>query len=794
MKENSIHGLTTEEAAKLREAGRSNQQPKSKDGGVGEILRRNVLTLFNLLNVILALLLLGTGSYRNMLFMGVVVSNALIGTIQELRAKRTHDRLQLLSRSQVSVLRDGREVPLSPDDLVEGDVVLLRRGDQIPADGQVLEGEALADESILTGESEKIPKKPGDTVYSGSYLVEGRLTLRLTAVGAQSYMGRLQAAARQVKRPKSELMADMNRIIRWVSALIVPVGLLLYWKQTAVLGLAHSEAVVKTVASIIGMIPEGLMLLTSVSLAAGVVTLGQKKTLVNELYGIESLARVDVICVDKTGTLTNGKMTLEQTIPAPDVSKERLQDILASFLCGMGADGSTAAALTEACPPRPVFPCLETVPFSSQRKWSLAVLEGVGSVILGAPERLLSGAELKKAQELAAQGLRVLALMESPEPPSVQADDVQLPAQRKLLALLCLCDGLRPQVRQTVEYFGREGVQIKVISGDSPLTVSSVAQRAGIPGAEKQIDLSQLEGEKDYTALSREYTIFGRVSPNDKRELIRALQRDGHGVAMVGDGVNDIPALKTADCSLAMAGGSDAACRVAQMTLLSGGFDAMPQILLEGRRVINNITRAASLFLVKNLYSMLLSLALLFLPFPYPFAPIQLTLISTLTIGAPSFILALQPSREKTQGRFLENILLRALPGGICTAVLLLTALCLRQPLGLAAAQESTLCTVVAAASGLVTLALTCLPFHWLRACVVALMTIGMAVGMLCFPKVFYLTPLDRDVWLIVAGLCASALPLQLLLSALIRRQERALRRKKKAPGKDSFPETPMVS
>ena len=370
-------------------------------------------------------------------------------------------------------------------------MVLLRRGDQIPADGQVLEGEALADESILTGESEKIPKKPGDTVYSGSYLVEGRLTLRLTAVGAQSYMGRLQAAARQVKRPKSELMADMNRIIRWVSALIVPVGLLLYWKQTAVLGLAHSEAVVKTVASIIGMIPEGLMLLTSVSLAAGVVTLGQKKTLVNELYGIESLARVDVICVDKTGTLTSGKMTLEQTIPAPDVSKERLQDILASFLCGMGADGSTAAALTEACPPRPVFPCLETVPFSSQRKWSLAVLEGVGSVILGAPERLLSGAELKKAQELAAQGLRVLALMESPEPPSVQADDVQLPAQRKLLALLCLCDGLRPQVRQTVEYFGREGVQIKVISGDSPLTVSSVAQRAGIPGAEKQIDLSQ---------------------------------------------------------------------------------------------------------------------------------------------------------------------------------------------------------------------------------------------------------------------------------------------------------------
>ena len=768
MKENSIHGLTTEEAAKLREAGRGNQQPKSKDGGVGEILRRNVLTLFNLLNVILALLLLGTGSYRNMLFMGVVVSNALIGTIQELRAKRTHDRLQLLSRSQVSVLRDGREVPLSPDDLVEGDVVLLRRGDQIPADGQVLEGEALADESILTGESEKIPKKPGDTVYSGSYLVEGRLTLRLTAVGAQSYMGRLQAAARQVKRPKSELMADMNRIIRWVSALIVPVGLLLYWKQTAVLGLAHSEAVVKTVASIIGMIPEGLMLLTSVSLAAGVVTLGQKKTLVNELYGIESLARVDVICVDKTGTLTSGKMTLEQTIPAPDVSKERLQDILASFLCGMGADGSTAAALTEACPPRPVFPCLETVPFSSQRKWSLAVLEGVGSVILGAPERLLSGAELKKAQELAAQGLRVLALMESPEPPSVQADDVQLPAQRKLLALLCLCDGLRPQVRQTVEYFGREGVQIKVISGDSPLTVSSVAQRAGIPGAEKQIDLSQLEGEKDYTALSREYTVFGRVSPNDKRELIRALQRDGHGVAMVGDGVNDIPALKAADCSIAMAGGSDAASRVAQMTLLDADFNILPQIMLEGRRVINNITRAASLFLVKNLFSLFLSIALMVLPFDYPFAPIQLTLISSLTIGFPSFVLALQPSDERVRGNFLRNVIMRALPGGVSAAALLLALLAAAPALSYSADVVSTLSTYIAGYSGVVMLLLTCLPLNRLRAGLVALMAGGLALAVTLFPQVFYLTPVTGSQWWLLLAAAVLAPAIQLSLGAVI--------------------------
>lgn len=458
---------------------------------------------------------------------------------------------------------------LPPDELVEGDVVLLRRGDQVPADGEVLEGEALADESILTGESEKIPKKQGDTVYSGSYLVEGRLTLCLTAVGSQSYMGRLQASARQVKRAKSELMTDMNRIIRWVSAVIVPVGLLLYWKQTSVLGMVHSEAVVKTVASVIGMIPEGLMLLTSVSLAAGVVTLGRKKTLVNELYGIESLGpgRRDLRGQDRHPDQRPHGAGAADSRPGrfgrPGAGSAGLLPVR------HGADGSTAAALTAACPPRAAFRCLETVPFSSQRKWSLAVLEGVGSVILGAPERLLSGDALTQAQDLAAQGLRVLALMESPDLPGIQDGDAQLPAHRKPLALLCLCDELRPQVRQTVEYFGREGVQLKVISGDSPLTVSSVAKRAGIPGAEKQIDLSQLDGEKDYTALSREYTVFGRVSPNDKRELIRALQRDGHGVAMVGDGVNDIPALKTADCSLAMArrqrrglpGGSDDAAQ-----------------------------------------------------------------------------------------------------------------------------------------------------------------------------------------------------------------------------------------
>lgn len=780
MKRSSLRGLSSQEAASLQAAGKGNRLPKNTENGVGAILCRNVFTLFNLLNFILALLILSTGSYRNLMFMGVVVSNAFIGTFQELRAKRMHDRLQLLSESRVSVLRDGEERALLPEELVEGDMALLRRGDQIPADGEVLEGEALADESILTGESEKIVKRPGDTVYSGSFLTEGRVAILLTAVGIDSYMGRLQTSARKVKRAKSELMSDMSRIIRWISALICPVGLLLYWKQTATLGLQHSEAVVRTVASVIGMIPEGLMLLTSVSLAAGVVTLGRKQTLVNELYGVESLARVDVICLDKTGTLTSGEMTLERTLPAPGWEEAQVRELIGDFLGAMGADGSTAAALATACPPQSRRACLQTVPFSSGRKWSLTVLEGAGSVTLGAPEVLLNGRELEQAQALAQQGYRVLALLQSPAPPRFQGEEPLPPPSLRLCALLCLCDSLRPQVVETVRYFEKEGVEMKVISGDSPLTVSSVARRAGIHNAEKQIDLSSLSGEKDYQALSREYVVFGRVSPDDKRELVLALQRDGRSVAMVGDGVNDVPALKTADCSLAMAGGSDAACRVAQMTLLSGGFDATPQILLEGRRVVNNITRAASLFLVKNLYNMLLSLALLFVPFSYPFAPIQLTLISMLAIGGPSFVLALQPSREKTTGNFLENVLLRAIPGGLCTAILLLTALALREPLGLEAAQEGTLCTFVAAACGLCTLTLACLPLNALRVGVVALSAAGLLLGILCFPQVFYLVSLPGEALPAVLLLCAASLPLQLLLTALARRVEKKRSRAKR--------------
>ena len=759
-------GLTSAEADERRAQGGQNELPKSREGGAGEIFKRNILTLFNLLNVALAILLLLVGSYRNMLFMGVVLSNALIGTIQELRAKRTHDRLKLLSEGKVSVWRDGAICELAPTALVLDDVIELRRGDQIPADAMVLQGAAQADESLLTGESVAIAKAEGDTLFSGSFLTAGAVTARLTAVGAESYAGKLQLAARRVKRADSQLMKDMKRIIRWVSYAIVPIGGALFLKQFFSLDLPLADAVTKSVGSVIGMIPEGLILLTSISLAAGVVKLGSQKALVNELYGIESLARTDVVCMDKTGTLTSGAMSLAEVVPLDNTDKNRIDDMISALLSTFEDATPTNRALAAAYPNLYKDAFTARVPFSSERKWSAASFNELGTVVMGAPERLLDGALLEMAHGYAAQGLRVMALMHADAP----CQGESLPEGLAPAALLCLRDELRPRVKDTVRYFEEQGVSLKVISGDSPLTVSNVAKLAGLKDADKLVDVSLLKAPIDYQALSREYTVFGRVSPEDKRELIEAYKRDGHGVAMIGDGVNDIPALKTADCSIAMAGGSDAACRVSQITLLGADFEAMPSIVLEGRRVINNITRASSLFLVKNIYSALLSLALLLLPFAYPFMPIQLTLVSSLTVGFPSFVLALQPSRERVSGSFIRNVIARALPGGVTVALLAIGLLLGGGALGFGTEVLSTLCTMLAAYSGLVVLLLTCLPLNALRGALVALMGAAMAAAIIGLPDVFYLVRIPQAGMLMLAA-CAVLVPLmQIALGALVKR------------------------
>ncbi len=779
-------GLTTAEAERRRAAGQGNALPPSRTDSVGYLLCKHLFTLFNLLNLALAALLLLVGSYRNLLFMGVVVSNTVIGVVQELRAKRVHDRLTLLSQGEVSVLRDGEERLLPPDQLVLGDAVTLRRGNQAPADARVLRGRCEANESLLTGESEAVPKQKGDELLSGSYLTEGTVLCELTRVGVDSYAGRLQTAAKQVKHPKSQLMTDVRKIIRIVSISIVPIGLALFAKQYWALQMSLADSVTKAIGAMIGMIPEGLMLLVSVALAVGIVRLGMRRTLVSELYGIETLARVDVLCLDKTGTLTCGEMTLDECRPQPGYDEASVAEAIAAFCAASTDGGPTMGALRARCPDGAADVAASVVPFSSERKWSAVTLAERGTLVLGAPERTLTNARhaalLAEAHAAESEGLRVLCLLHSAQAMEGKA----LPSDIEPVALLLLSDALRDTAADTLRFFREQGVDVKILSGDSALTVRRVATLAGLPGAERCIDMSAVT-DPDYDALCEAYTVFGRVSPEDKRGLVEALKRRGRSVGMVGDGVNDIPALRAADCSIAIAGGSDAARRVSQLTLLDADFSVMPHIVWEGRRVVNNISRAASLFLVKNLFSLLISVLTLALPFAYPLVPIQLTLISTFTIGLPSFFLAMQPSRERVSGDFLRTVFTRALPGGVCVALFAAALMLLTEPCGLTARESSTMLTYVAALSGLCVLAWSCRPINALRGALCALCAGLIVACVLIAPSLFELAPLTGDrMGLLVGLLCATPVllfALEKLFGWLLRGRARSPEAGAAAPG-----------
>lgn len=749
-------GLNTVEAEKRMAEGQGNKL--SEDGGktTGEILRSNLLTWFNLLNIVLALCLLAVGSYKNMLFILIIFSNAFIGTFQEIRARNTIRRLQLLNAPSVHVLRDGQEITLKPDDLVRGDLVILRAGDQVVADALVVSGSGHAMESLLTGESDAIPKSENNWLYSGSYITEGKLTAQLVWVADESYAGRLMKEARKTERPKSVLMTELNRLIRFDSILLIPMGVLLFLKQYFLIHNLLKDSVTSSVAAMIGMIPEGLILLTSVAMAVGVIKLGRRSTLVQELYGIETLARVDVLCLDKTGTITTGEMTLEELEPV-DASAEELKETLSRYLGAFDDDSATLNALRKAVPPVQVS-FLDTLPFSSARKKSAVSFADGSTLIMGAPEFVLGDAfpaDLrKKVESFAAEGKRVTLLAYA----EGRISGETVPPVSRILGLCVLTDTLRPNANETVRYFREQGVELKVISGDHPLTVSQVAKQAGIDGWDRWVDVSALDTDEELREACRTATIFGRVTPARKKELVGILKEQGHTVAMTGDGVNDIPALKAADCSVAMAGGADAARHAAQLTLMDSDFSHMPAVVLEGRRVINNITRAASLFLTKTLFSFGLGLLTLIFTDAYPFDPIQLTLISTLTVGIPSFFLALEPNNERITGNFLRTVLQRALPGGAAVALCAAVAMLFIRagwPLELC----KTLSTYVAGAVGLLVLLRSCLPLNRNRAVIVSVMACAFVLAALILGPLFSLVPLTGPAWLLLAGLIlASAL------------------------------------
>ena len=758
----SITGLTTAEVEARRAAGQTNQPPASQTKTTGEIVRDNVCTYFNLVFLVLAVMLALVRSWLNMGFLGIVFWNTLIGIVQQLRAKKTIDKLTLVSAQKVRCLRDGQWCEVLSDDLVKDDVVELRAGDQIVADAVVLDGSAQANESLITGEARAIPKEPGAALKSGSFLMAGRCVARLTCVGTESYASRLTAAAQADghKVARGEMMRSLDKLIKFIGIALVPIGAVLVWKQHWVLELSMKETVDATVAALIGMIPEGLYLLTSVALAVSMVRLARRKVLTRDMNCIETLARVDVLCVDKTGTITESAMQADD--PLPLAENIPLDDILQGFYAGEQPDNDTGRALTARFGQGGAkWLAVRSIPFNTAYKYSAKDFGAQGCYVVGAPD-VLAGARAgefaDKLTPLLAEGRRVLLLAKYnaalPNPPA--ALDV---AQLEFLALLPVQNRIRASAPKTFRYFAKQGVAVKVISGDDPQAVSHVAATAGIDGAERWVDAATLRDEKALADAAERCTVFGRVTPEQKRQLVHALQKHGHTVAMTGDGVNDVLALKDADCGIAMASGAQAASQVAQLVLLDSDFAALPSVVAEGRRVINNIQRSASLFLVKNIFSFLLSIVALVLPLAYPFQPLQLSLVTFATIGAPAFLLALEPNHEVVRGKFMRNVLRAALPGGLTDFLLVFCAQGFGYAFDIPSDMVGTICTFVILCVGLQVLWGVCIPFTPLHWAIWGGMTVVGIGGALLLARWLPLVRLDLGGVLVLVVLLALSAP-----------------------------------
>ena len=723
-------GLTGEEARRRADAGWANQ---AGDGGTKSerrILLENCLTFFNLVFLVLAAVLVLTGSsVKNMTFLVVVLVNTVIGCVQEIRAKRAVDKLTLVAERPARVIRDGEVQSVAPSQLVRDDIVEFGPGDQICADGILRQGELQATESLITGEADAIEKGPGDELKSGSFVVAGRGRVQLTKVGPDAFAARLAREAKSdPKAAKSEMMRSLDRLIQWVGFALIPIGALLFYQEYAVLRLGLTESAEATVAALVGMIPEGLYLLTSVAMAASALKLTKQRVLVQDMNCIETLARVDVLCVDKTGTITQPVMEVENIIPLTQDPPERLEAIMTALYGTREPDNDTARALAEMFPGESDWQCRRYYPFTSQTKWLGGVFEGQGAYLVGAPEYILGGRyEEIREQAESRPGSRVLlaaAYDGTPEPGALDEAAVTP------LALILLSNPIRESAPETFRYFAQQGVSVRVISGDNPAAVAQVAAQAGIENADAYVDATSLEEEQDFLDAVQNYTVFGRVTPEKKKRLVQAFHAQGHTVAMTGDGVNDVLAMREADCGVAMASGAQAASQVSQLLLLDSDFSAMPGIVGEGRRVINNIQRAATLFLVKNIFSLGLAIISIFTSFAYPLAPLHLSVISALTIGVPSFFLAMEPNYERISGRFLPGVLRRAFPGGLTNIFVVVMAQAYMRVFGLTLEQTSTISAAILAVVGLLVLYQTCKPFDRFRRIIWWAMAVGLV---LCF-------------------------------------------------------------
>lgn len=659
-------GLTADQVNERINKNQTNKTPNANVKTYRAIFFENIFTFFNILCILISISLMVVGSFSNLLFMAIIVVNIAIGIIQEIKAKKTIEKLSLLTAPAVKVIRDGTAQTISVDEVVLDDIIVLTNGKQIVADSIIVEGAIEVNESMLTGESLPIKKKVGDTVLAGSFVVSGSCHVRVEKVGSSNYIQQLASKAKQYKKPKSELFNSLKQIIKVIGFILIPIAILMYinnYTQFANI----KTTIEKTAGSIIGMIPAGMFLLCSVTLTVSVIKLARRKALVQDLYCVEMLARVNVLCLDKTGTITDGTMKVYNCIQLNNTNYT-LKRIMGSLLSSLGDNNQTSQALINYFGYNKELKPISTVPFSSARKLSAVTFENAGTYIMGAPEFVMPGGTDEKTtnmiEQYAKDGYRVLLLAHSTS--NIIKDNP--PSNRTPVALLILEDKIRDNAAETIKWFKENDVQVKIISGDNPLTVAEIAKRVGVENTDKLINLEGLN-EKQVIAAANKYTVFGRVTPEQKAILVKAIKADGNTVAMTGDGVNDILALKEADCSIAMASGSEAVRSVSHMVLLNSDFSSMPETVLEGRRVINNVQRASSLFFMKTIFTIIFSIFILSILEPYPLEPIQMMLLESLVIGLPSFFLAFLPNSKRIEGKFIYNLIKNALPGAFALII-----------------------------------------------------------------------------------------------------------------------------
>lgn len=722
-------GLTAQQVQEHRMHGWTNQPVDPPSKTTKEIIRENVFTYFNLIFLVLAVLLCLVGSFRDLTFLPVIVLNTLIGIIQETRAKKVLDNLTMLNAPHAMVIRDGKKSQINAEDLVVDDIVIFEAGNQVCADAEVCAGEVQVNESLLTGESDEVTKRKGDQLMSGSFIVSGQCHARLDKVGADSYISRLTLEAKAMQNTEqSEMIRSLDKLVKWVGVAIIPIGIILFIQAFVFQGEGFQSSVTSMIAAVIGMIPEGLYLLASVALAVSSIRLAQKKVLLHDMKCIETLARVNVLCVDKTGTITENTMEVQDVIPTKEYEEGKLRplsELLGDFTAAQSSDNITMEAMKRYFKIVSGKKAVAKTGFSSASKYSSVTFEEA-SYVLGAPEFVLKEQYENYEEAISAhasKGARVLVFGTAKEEP----DGKPLKEAVMPLAYVLLANPIRQEAKETFTYFAEQGVEVKVISGDNPLTVSEVAKEAGIAGAERYVDASTLHTEEEMRAAVLNNAVFGRVTPNQKRKFVQILKEEGKTVAMTGDGVNDVLALKDADCSIAMASGSDAAAQASQLVLLESDFSCMPEVVLEGRRVVNNIQRSASLFLVKNIFSFLLSLVSFVFMFTYPLEPSQISLISMFTIGVPAFFLALEPNKNIIKGHFLTNVFLKALPAAL-TDVLAVGALVIfGRTFGVSSADISTAATMLLSIVGFMILYTISAPMNVLRGVILG----GCIVGLL---------------------------------------------------------------